>query len=138
MSRSGRAVVVLFVDGRVAVVKRWRPDVGSYAVLPGGGIEDGETVEVAAVREAMEELGVAVRVVETLFVEQHEGSPHAYVRCELVAGTFGTGTGNEYTAERQATRGTYEAALVDITDVEAIGLRPVWLRTRLPEWLSAR
>jgi 8-oxo-dGTP pyrophosphatase MutT (NUDIX family) len=127
---------VLFVDGRLAVIKRWRPDAGDYAVLPGGSVEDGETPEVAAVREAMEELGVEVRVVETLEVEVHNEQPHTFLRCELVGGTFGTGTGDEYTAERQATRGTYEPALIDVDELAAIGLRPAWLAERVPGWLS--
>jgi 8-oxo-dGTP diphosphatase len=138
VSRSGRACVVLFVDDQVALIKRWRPDAGHYAVLPGGGVEDGETPEVAAAREAMEELGLEVRVVETLFVEHWDGQPHTFLRCSVVGGSLGTGTGEEYTAERQARRGTYEPALVPVDDVASVGLRPTWLAERLPEWLRTR
>jgi 8-oxo-dGTP diphosphatase len=133
--RAGRAVVVLSIDGRVAVIKRWRPDAGHYAVLPGGGIEDGESVEDAAMREATEELGLEVRVVETLEVE-HLNEPHTYLRCEVVGGAFGTGTGEEYTGERPSSRGTYEPALVPLDELAAVGLQPAWLHDRLPIWLD--
>lgn len=46
-------------DGRVALIKRVRNGV-LYYVIPGGGVEDGESIAEAAHREAEEELGVGV------------------------------------------------------------------------------
>lgn len=55
------ADVVVHVPGRgVVLVKRGNPPYG-YA-LPGGFVEEGETVEHAAVREALEETGLRVRL----------------------------------------------------------------------------
>jgi 8-oxo-dGTP diphosphatase len=56
-----RAGVVLVDRGRLALVERVR-DGRRYWVVPGGGVEPGETVRQAAQREAEEELGVAVRL----------------------------------------------------------------------------
>ena len=50
-----RAGVVLIEDGKVALIERHRAGL-DYFVFPGGGVDDGETPEQAAVREAMEEL----------------------------------------------------------------------------------
>jgi 8-oxo-dGTP pyrophosphatase MutT (NUDIX family) len=41
--------------------------------VPGGGIDEGESVDEAAVREAREETGIEVRVVRTLGMAEHPG-----------------------------------------------------------------
>jgi 8-oxo-dGTP diphosphatase len=59
--------VVIAVPGdRVVLVRRKYPPPGW--ALPGGFVSAGETVEAAALREAAEETGLAVELVELLYV----------------------------------------------------------------------
>jgi 8-oxo-dGTP diphosphatase len=54
-----RARLIVIRQGKVAAIERFRAG-QHYFVLPGGGVEEGETIPEAARREAAEELGVAV------------------------------------------------------------------------------
>ena len=52
----------------VLLVKRgWPPHQGRWSI-PGGSVEEGETVEAAGVREVLEETGVRVRPVKVVLV----------------------------------------------------------------------
>jgi 8-oxo-dGTP diphosphatase len=50
----------VFRDGRVLIVRRARPPAQGLYTLPGGGVELGETLEQAVVREVSEETGLAI------------------------------------------------------------------------------
>ena len=51
----------IFRDGRVLIVRRARPPGQGIYTLPGGGVELGETLEEAVVREVREETALEVR-----------------------------------------------------------------------------
>ena len=91
-----RAGVVLIEDNKVALIERHRAGL-EYFVFPGGGVDEGESPEQAAVREAMEELGVEVVVKQKVAEIQIETSRQFYFLVERVAGEFGAGTGEEFT-----------------------------------------
>ena len=92
-----RAGIVLIQDGKVALIERHRAGL-DYFVFPGGGMDEGESPEEAAVREAMEELGVEV-VIKQKVAEIQLGpkSRQIYFLTEQTGGEFGSGAGEEYT-----------------------------------------
>jgi ADP-ribose pyrophosphatase YjhB (NUDIX family) len=47
-------------DGRVLIVRRARPPAYGVFTLPGGGVEAGETVREAVIREVLEETALAI------------------------------------------------------------------------------
>lgn len=73
-----RAVAVVVRGAKLLVIAR-RLDGQEYAVLPGGGIEPGETPEQAAVRELAEECSLQGVAVRRLFDGDHGGRHAAYV-----------------------------------------------------------
>lgn len=86
-----RGSVVLVENKKVGLIKRVREGI-TYYVFPGGGIEEGETPEIAAKREAFEELGVKVNIKECIAKVVFNGTQYFFL-AEIDEGTFGTGKG---------------------------------------------
>ena len=118
---------VVIVDGpRVALIRRVRAG-RTYYLFPGGGVERGETPEQAAVREAREELGVAVELGPCVFEDSYAGTRFVYYDASIVGGDFGTGLWPDH-AERSADEsrraGTYEAVWVPLDGLRELDVRP--------------
>jgi 8-oxo-dGTP diphosphatase len=92
-----RAGIVLIQNNKVALIERHRAGL-NYFVFPGGGVDEGESAEQGAVREAREELGIDV-IIKQKVAEIHFGqkSRQIYFLVEQTGGEFGTGVGEEYT-----------------------------------------
>jgi 8-oxo-dGTP diphosphatase len=92
-----RAGIVLIENNNVALIERHRAGL-HYFVFPGGGVNEGESPEQAAVREAMEELGVQVAIKQKVAeIQLGQKSRQVYFLVEQKSGEFGTGIGEEYT-----------------------------------------
>jgi 8-oxo-dGTP diphosphatase len=92
-----RAGIVLIQDNNVALIERHRAGL-NYFVFPGGGVDEGESTEQAAVREAMEELGIQVAIRQKVaIIHLGQKSRQVYFLAEQIGGEFGTGVGEEYT-----------------------------------------
>jgi ADP-ribose pyrophosphatase YjhB (NUDIX family)/predicted acetyltransferase len=126
-----RAVAVVERDGKVLVIRR-HLDGRDYAVLPGGGIEDGETPEQAVVRELAEECTLEGQVAELLFEGDHGGRQAWYFRITGVQGESVLG-GEE--ARTQDGTNSYHPMWASPKDLELLGLLPEGLGERLVEWL---
>ena len=73
-----RVFVASSSTGRVALLERRRGS-ETYWVVPGGGIEAGETPEEAAVREVLEELGLTVALERAVLRREDQVFFLAYV-----------------------------------------------------------
>lgn len=92
-----RAGIVLIQDNKVALIERHRAGL-HYFVFPGGGVDEGESPEQAAVRESMEELGIQVAIQQKVAeIQLGKKSRQVYFLVEQIGGVFGTGTGEEFT-----------------------------------------
>jgi 8-oxo-dGTP pyrophosphatase MutT (NUDIX family) len=92
-----RAGIVQIEDNKVALIERHRAGL-HYYVFPGGGEDEGESLEQAAIRETMEELGLEVAIKQKV-AEVHLGqkSHQVYFLVEQTGGKFGSGIGEEFT-----------------------------------------
>jgi len=104
-----RAGIVLIQENKVALIERHR-DGYHYFSFPGGGVDKGESLEQAALRETMEELGIEVVIKQKVAeVQLGEKSRQVYFLVEQTGGEFGTGTGEEFAAANSSNphKGTY-------------------------------
>lgn len=92
-----RAEIMIWRQGKVLVTYNTRGPYCWYG-LPGGGIEEGESVVEAAVREALEEVGIAVRnVLPTGEVHIGSNPPGMWgARARIYGGTHTTLVKGEY------------------------------------------
>jgi 8-oxo-dGTP diphosphatase len=82
------AAAVIVQDGKLLLVRR-RVAEGSLSwQFPAGAVEQGETFDEAAVREAAEEAGLNVQAVQVLGERVHPstGRLMGYVACDVVSG----------------------------------------------------
>jgi 8-oxo-dGTP diphosphatase len=98
-----RGSVILIENSKVVLIRRVREG-QIYYVFPGGGIEKGETPELATKREAFEELGVKINVYECFDKVEYNGTQYFFL-ANIVEGEIGTGMGEEFT-DTNRNRGT--------------------------------
>jgi 8-oxo-dGTP diphosphatase len=82
------SMAVVVADGKLLMIRRRQREGDLLWALPGGAIEDGETVEEAAVRETVEEVGLVVAAVKVLGERVHPKTHRtmSYTACEVLQG----------------------------------------------------
>ncbi|MET7283145.1 NUDIX domain-containing protein [Kribbella sp. NPDC005582] len=103
-----RGGVLLFSPDGIAVIERVRAGT-TYYTLPGGQLEDGETTAEAARREAVEELGVQVKIHGLVAVVNFNQQTQHYFLAEAIGGELGTGDGPEMRSPVDSEAGSYRA-----------------------------
>ena len=83
------ASVAVFRDGRVLIATRTKPPGAGVWSLPSGLVEAGETIEEAALRELMEEVGVEARIIGfNRHVQRIDRDDQGRVRHHFVVASF--------------------------------------------------
>jgi predicted acetyltransferase/ADP-ribose pyrophosphatase YjhB (NUDIX family) len=126
-----RAVAVVERDGKVLVIRR-HLDGRDYAVLPGGGVEDGERPGDTALRELAEECTLEGRLGELLLEGEQGGRYTWYFRVTDVDGEPVLG-GEE--AEGQDPANTHHPMWASPKELELLGLLPDGLAELVVGWL---
>lgn len=116
-----RSAVVIIENHKVLLIKRIR-DGSTYYVFPGGGIENGETPQFAAQREALEELGVEVEV-GALFAEVPFNGTQYYFLADIISGEIGSGQGEEY-MDKNRNLGVYVPTWIAVDKLSSLDVRP--------------
>jgi 8-oxo-dGTP diphosphatase len=118
-----RARAIIIRNRHIALIKRQREG-RTYYVIPGGGMETGESPQQTAIRESREELGLTVAIERLLAKVIYRGREQYYFLARVTGGHFGTGRGPEMTGKYPPERGTYIPVWVPLTSIEKIELFP--------------
>ena len=95
--------------------------------FPGGGLENGETLEEGVVREVKEEFGINVKVIKKLYEMESEkfNQNEYFFLCEYIDGTFGTGDGPEFNNDsKYIDSGNYLPEIIKREEVKDLVLLP--------------
>lgn len=113
------AAVVLMGDDVLLIVRE--KDGHGYCVLPGGAVEEGETLEAACLRELHEETGLIGRVMSLLPVPVDLDVPAFYLRVAVDSRDVRLG---EPEASRSSAGNTYVPQWVAVSDLGRHNLVP--------------
>ena len=120
MRISSRAIVLQ--GGKLLAMFRRKIKDGvtkEYYAIPGGGLEEGESLEENVIRELKEEMSVDVKVLGYLGSFSNEKTEQHYFHCEIIAGEVALG-GEEL--ERMTEENYYEPRFLDLADLENVSI----------------
>lgn len=129
-----RVRAIIIKQNSVLLIKRTKNN-SNYWVFPGGGIDPGETNELALVRECKEELGIDINL-HQLYLELKSSKPKIkgqmefFYICEIIGGVLGNVNGLEY-QKNSGYEGKHEIDWVDIKSLTKIDLKPAEVRNRV-------
>lgn len=124
-----RSAVIVIEQRNVALIKRVKNGC-CYYTFPGGKVEEHETVEEAAIREAYEELGLVVTLGRCFLQVPYNGMQYYYF-AKRQRGIFGSGTGAEFIA--MSPHDTYEAVWMPLRALLQHDIIPIEVAQKLFE-----
>lgn len=110
-----RSGIILIEENKLALIERHRAG-RHYFTFPGGGVDEGESPQETAIREAEEELGIRVEIKQKVAEVFFNENTQYYFLAERLSGEFGTGTGEEF-GEYNPVHGTYHPLRMPLADV---------------------
>lgn len=120
MRTNKRVSALVFKEDKVLLIHRFKNG-DEYWVIPGGGVEDHETLDEALTREVLEETGLALVSYKLLGSSEQEEHTHYFYECELAPGDPKIG-GPEL--ENSSKDNLYLLEWIRTEDVEKLNLYP--------------
>lgn len=124
-----RAIAVIVHNGNVLLMHRINKG-REYYVFPGGGVEVGETVERAVVREVQEETSLGVVIEKLLYHHIYDDidNEQFYYLCRYISGSPKLGSANELEEMTSRDDNFYHPLWVKVTNLHEMLLYPLEIR----------
>ena len=126
-----RAGVIIIDDSKVLLLYRRSDHWGSlaeYYVVPGGGVEAGETDEQAAIRELKEEAGLNIELNQKILEFENKNQMEIFFTCKSYTGVI------EMNAEERSkiSENNYtELRWIDLNEISSLPLVP----QQIKDWI---
>ena len=125
-----RVAAIIYKDNKVILMHRekgYDKNKRIYNVVPGGGVEENETLEDALRREIREEVGVEIKIknIDNPYILNDSGRKQYFFYCDYLSGIVGTGTGDEVKNDNYELHGRYEIIEVEKEKIDCLDIRPV-------------
>ena len=125
---------ILIEEGKLLVIHRIKNDL-EYYVIPGGGVEDNETMIQALKREILEEVGINIKVLSDnpIYTYQDSESIHSFYLISYAGGVYDSGLGPEFFSKEYESHGEYKIGFVSLQDIALgrINLVPISIKDEL-------
>ena len=115
-----RAVAVVINGGKVLIMHRIKNG-KEYYNFPGGGVEKGETVEQAVLREVKEETSLEIKIEKPLYHHIYDnGGEQFFYLCRYVSGEPKLDEGNELRDMQKGGANYYEPVWYEIGKISQL------------------
>ncbi len=126
-----RPCAILIENNKVLCISCKYED-GEYFLFPGGGLEAGETMEEAAIREMFEETGLIVKSKKLIYINDWIKDRKTNTRVLNVFFLVERIGGQIIQGEKDGGK-VKEIVWISLSDLNKIDFRPKYLAERLPE-----
>ena len=126
MKKNRASAIIPYEDGLI-VIKRIKGDNENreeYYTIPGGGQEEGESIEEATLREIREELGIEVELTDKCYELESQGRKQYFFIAKYKSGEIGSGNGEEMIDINYEKYGLYIPEIIALDKIKHIKLLP--------------
>ncbi len=116
------SLIVINEQQEILLMERYKGN-RHYWVFPGGGVEDNETFEAAAIREAMEEVSLSIHCLSHTFTISNEGREEQFFVAIDFSGEVKLGIGPE--RGKSSPTNTYSPSWIAINKLCELNLFPI-------------
>lgn len=129
-----RASSVVIKDDKILLMKQTYIGEEFYNI-PGGSVEEGETIEEACAREVYEEFNINVSVNKLIYLIDSPRRLNFVFECDYLDGEIKLGGPEK---ERMNDKDMYEVCWLDLKNLENINLKPLETKTAVLKYLEDR
>ncbi len=130
--RGFRASGLIIKDNKVLLMKQTYKGEEFYNI-PGGAVEEGETIEEACIREVKEEFNINVSINRLIYMIDSPNRLNFVFECDYMGGEIELGGPEK---DRMNDQDMYEVCWVDINNIKSINLTPTETKTSVVRYLE--